>query len=616
MKLNFSVDECFLASAERLARILDYEICSDGILVNAVKCERNGMTLVDGVATVYYENRHYFSRALGLLVENARYRSSFEIFEDTHFKTLGVMIDASRGAVPKVSTVKELLDHLALMGYSMAMLYTEDTVELDGRPYFGYMRGRYTVDELREIDDYADVYGIEMIPCIECYGHMEKYLIWPEASQIRDTDDVLLAREEKTFDFVEQLIATVSTAFRSKRIHIGMDEAWSMGRGKFLDKHGYVPPFEIFNEYMERLVGITDNYGLRPMMWSDMYFRIHASDGVSYYSEDTVIPDDFKDMIPKNIDLVFWHYGEKYYCDDYMLKKHAALDRNIIFAGGLYSWVGHFPEHNHAYDSTKFSLEACRQNGVCEAMTTIWSNDNAETDIFANLFGLSFTAELAYDRNADREKQKARFETCTNASYGAFSMMSSYHNKFDGESYPNHNDRFLGKPLFWQDIMQGLFDTHLYGRPMSGHYSSCAEQMRQYLGGAWSYLTEYAYRVFDYLATKTEIAEKLVPAYKRGDRECLSEISGVLLPLLSEKTDAVHKAHKAAWLRNNKVLGWSNLDIRYSGVKARAETAKELIDLYLSGETDVIEELEEERLYRSLAGAGHYHRISTVNLKT
>ena len=143
MKLSFSVDECFLASAKRLARILGYEICNDGIRVNAVKCDRNGITLFDGVATVYYVNRHYFSRALGLLAENAR-RTSFEIFEDTHFTTLGVMIDASRGAVPKVSTVKELLDHLALMGYSMAMLYTEDTVELDGRPYFGYMRGRYT----------------------------------------------------------------------------------------------------------------------------------------------------------------------------------------------------------------------------------------------------------------------------------------------------------------------------------------------------------------------------------------------------------------------------------------------------------------------------------------
>ena len=35
------------------------------------------------------------------------------------------------------------------------MLYTEDTYEVDNEPYFGYMRGRYSADELRELDDYA-----------------------------------------------------------------------------------------------------------------------------------------------------------------------------------------------------------------------------------------------------------------------------------------------------------------------------------------------------------------------------------------------------------------------------------------------------------------------------
>ena len=35
------------------------------------------------------------------------------------------------------------------------MLYTEDTYEVDGQPYFGYMRGRYSKEEMKEIDDFA-----------------------------------------------------------------------------------------------------------------------------------------------------------------------------------------------------------------------------------------------------------------------------------------------------------------------------------------------------------------------------------------------------------------------------------------------------------------------------
>jgi hypothetical protein len=280
------------------------------------------------------------------------------------------MIDSSRCAVPTVSTVKDLLDYMAVMGYGMAMLYTEDTVELKGRPYFGYMRGRYTADELRTIDDYAYVYGIEVIPCLECYGHMHKYLIWREAAPIKDTDGVLLAREEETFRFLEELISTVSSCFRSRRIHIGMDEAWDMGRGVFLDKHGYVPPFEIFNEYMERLIGITDRYGLKPMMWSDMYFRVNSNSN-KYYSKDTVVPQETVERIPEGVELVFWHYGEAPNCDDYMLEKHEKLGRKIIYAGGLWGWIGHFPEHNYAMEACGISLEACRKHDVHEAMITI-----------------------------------------------------------------------------------------------------------------------------------------------------------------------------------------------------------------------------------------------------
>ena len=40
----------------------------------------------------------------------------------------------------------------ALMGLNLVMLYTEDTYEVEGWPYFGYMRGRYSREELEAID--------------------------------------------------------------------------------------------------------------------------------------------------------------------------------------------------------------------------------------------------------------------------------------------------------------------------------------------------------------------------------------------------------------------------------------------------------------------------------
>ena len=615
MNFTFSIPEELSSGLSRLLPLLGIEE-GEGLLVTAEPSDRTGIVCRDGRATVYYEKKHLFFRELSVLAREAKERDAFEWWEDGHFTTLSVMIDSSRCGVSTVKTVKRLLDRLSMMGYNMLLLYTEDTLTLENRPYFGYMRGRYTPAELREVDDYANDYGIEVIPCLECYGHMENYLFWREAAPIKDTARVLLAREEKTFEFLDELIGSVSSCFRSRRIHIGMDEAWDMGRGKFMDKHGYVPAFEIFTEYVERLVSITDKYGLCPMMWSDMYFRI-SHPLHKYCAEETVVPPEVANRIPKGVELVYWHYGEKYGCDDYMLKKHIALDHPVIFAGGLWSWIGHFPEHHYTMDCTKLALDACRNNGVREAMCTVWSNDNAECDLFANLFGLSYFAELCYDEAPTAEKLRSRFETVSGGDYDAFLLMSAYHNKDLAEGYEDYSLRFLGKPLFWQDIMEGLYDSHLADRPMSPHYAEATRRMAAYAEteGEWQSLYSHAALIFDYLGVKTLIAENLTSAYKRGDRALLCEISEILLPALKEATERVHKAHKALWFDRNKILGWANLDVRYAGVAARCDTAKMRIDAYLAGETDTLEELEEPRRHKPLDGFVQYSAIATPNLK-
>ena len=119
-----------------------------------------------------------------------------------------------------------------------------------------------------------------------------------------------------------------------------------------------------------------------------------------------------------------------------------------------------------------------------------------------------------------------------------------------------------------------------------------------------------------YLAVKTLIAETLVPSYEKQDKAALKEIAETLLPLLKEKTVAVHKAHKKAWFNTYKELGWGNLDVRYAGVAARCDTAKELLEKYLNGEVSRLESLEEERLYKGLNGFITYSQISSPNLKT
>ena len=88
------------------------------------------------------------------------------------------MIDCSRNGVMKVEAVKNWIDITADMGYNTVMLYIEDTYEVNNNPYFGYGRGRYSKQELKEIDAYAVKNGMEFIPCIQTLAHLNAIVNW------------------------------------------------------------------------------------------------------------------------------------------------------------------------------------------------------------------------------------------------------------------------------------------------------------------------------------------------------------------------------------------------------------------------------------------------------
>ena len=93
-------------------------------------------------------------------------------------KYFGVMVDCSRNAVLHIEGVKRLIDYLQKIGYNMLMLYTEDTYEVDGQPLFGYLRGRYSKKELKEIVAYGEAHDVELVPCIQTLAHLNQLFKW------------------------------------------------------------------------------------------------------------------------------------------------------------------------------------------------------------------------------------------------------------------------------------------------------------------------------------------------------------------------------------------------------------------------------------------------------
>lgn len=557
---------------------------------------------------------HLLFRGLGILLQNID-RDTFFAEERPQFKHLGVHLDMSRNGIMTVGALKDYMDTLAWMGYDQVYLYLEDMFEMPQRPYFGYLRGRYTAAELKELDDHAYILGIELIPSIQALGHHEQYLRWEEASSIRDTPEVLLADSEETYDFIEQMIRTVTAPLRSKKIMLGMDETHTLGLGTHLRRFGYEQPKDIFLRHLSRVFAITDKLGLEGMIWSDMFFRLYSRDH-NYYTPGTEFPPEVSEMIPHNATLAYWHYGEASGCDQEMLEKHALLNRKTVFFGGTWTWSGHLPDTDYARTVTREALAVCQTHGIDTVVQTLWFDDGNECNHLYGLLTVQETAEISFGHR-DASWLSRRFHFCTGADMDAFMDMSAYQCVFDKDiHYSSFMERFRGKTLFWQDVLLGQADAWLQANNRSGHYERYAVRFGEYAenNAQWEAHYRYIETLFRYLSCKCAISERLTLAYNSENRNELEKIR-IRLDELQALAQQCHAQHKALWMELYKPFGWEVLDHRYGGTEARIRTAQERLKDYLRGSLERLEELEQPRLDMTVSPWNPFSRIVTGSVK-
>ena len=174
----------------------------------------------DGKGYLRCSEVHHMNRLLALLAKDYK-GEDIEITETAYFKTLSLMLDISFRGPITVDSIKEYFTYLATMGYNQIWFYAEDMYEMPEKyKHFGYLRGRYSTAELRELDDFAYSIGIEIVPCIQTLGHMQHYLRWKEAKPFAENAMVLKPGDEKTYEFIRDMLVAASTPFRSKRIHV------------------------------------------------------------------------------------------------------------------------------------------------------------------------------------------------------------------------------------------------------------------------------------------------------------------------------------------------------------------------------------------------------------
>lgn len=576
-----------------LQKKLQFQLDDAGTPIHLIQRDGplEGQKDVDGITISFAEPTHLF-RGLNLLFYHWE-KATFSFKEYPQFKAIGPMVDASRNAVPTVQKIKTLLETCSTLGLNQFMLYMEDTYEIPEYPYFGYLRGRYSAAELKEIDDYGHTLGIEVIPAIQVLAHLKNPLKWNFTREFRDTEDILLVDEPQTYLFLEKAIQAVSRPFRTTKIHIGMDEAHQLGLGQFLQKHGLQNRFDLMNRHLAKVLEITNSLGLEVEMWSDMYFRLGSKIG-DYYDPDFAIPPEAVASIP-DVKMVYWdyyHHQESEYLQ--LLTHHKELAKPIVFAGGIWTWNGIAPNYSKTIATTQAALAACKKQQISSVYATLWGDDGAETPLNTALYGLQLFAEHQFQEIVTDECVATRFHELQHESAASFLLLDRF-DQTPGVAPENPDGSAVSKLILYQDVLMGLYDKTIADWPLAPHYQQLAKELAQCeTSDHTAPLFAYYQLVADVLALKTTLGNDLQQAYHDQDKVIGQQLLQQVIQL-QQLIDKLRKRHRHLWFTNNKPFGWEILDIRYGGILSRLETAHWRITQWLEND-ETIAELEETRL--------------------
>lgn len=559
---------------------------------------------------IFYKSNNELFRLL-LETEHYDFNNNFEIKINSSFKDLSIMVDVARNYPLKVETFKKLIRYMALLGYSTLKIYLEDLLEVNNEPYFGYLRGRYSKEEIKEIVNYADLFKIEVMPYIQTLAHLNQIKRWCVYRDHFDIDDILLVDDERTYTLIDNMLETISESFTSKRINIGMDEAYLLGRGKYLDKNGYEKRVNIFKKHLSKVLTLTSKYNLDVEMWGDMFFNN------SSYAYDNLSVEDLNKV--NNLKLVYWDYEYKDVKEfQSLIKLHKKVSDKVSTAGGSWKWLGLAPNNKYAIAANINFMKASLKENIEEYTLTCWGDNGSSASIFSILPTLFAVANFSFYQG--NKKIDYLFKDIFKISFKDFLYVDKVNNVTINDPLNAKNN--ISRIYLYNDLLLGTYNS-LIDKDQISTYKVIKKKLNKLSkNNSFNYIFKTLFEFCRVLILKVDIMDELRIAYQDNNKEKLNEIL-IKLNKLKNTFDKFYFALYEQYHLEAKGNGFDVIDIRLGGILQRIKTTIRKINDYLKYGTK-IDELEEIMLdfYGNVYSYFHpndivdnsYIKISSINV--
>ena len=293
-----------------------------------------------------------------------------KIKDKPDLKIRGVSLDISRSKVPKLETLKELFDLLAMLKYNHVELYVEGfSFEYKSFPNVLKDKNYLTLEEYKELEKYANSLFMDFVPNQNSFGHMEAWLEQNEYHHLAECEDgftiwgafrkstTLNPLDEESFEHVSKMYKDMLPHCNSKYFNMCFDEPYELGHGKTKELAEKTSVEDIFVDYLHKLAKVTRTYKKTPLIWADVVIR-HP---------------DAIDKIDEDIILIDWGYTKNYPFSEHakMLKEHK---RKYLLAGGTSTWSVVTSRYDDMYYSILNSAKAAKENNGLGVIVTDWGD--------------------------------------------------------------------------------------------------------------------------------------------------------------------------------------------------------------------------------------------------
>ena len=222
-----------------------------------------------------------------LLREYGRHLPCLRIRDWPDFARRGVMLDISRGRVPKLETLLDLAEKLSDFKINELQLYTEHTFAYKKYKSVWQSWGALTAREIQILDARCRELGIDLVPNQNSFGHLRQFLADPRLKKLGEMAEpyedssnefvrrptTLAPNHPGTLPFLRGLYDELLPNFSSGFFNIGGDETWDLGKGqskKLCEAKGQGRVYLDFLKKIHREVSARDK---RMMFWGDIILK-------------------------------------------------------------------------------------------------------------------------------------------------------------------------------------------------------------------------------------------------------------------------------------------------------------------------------------------------------